>query len=182
MLHFACEREKSARLTNLIPKTLFYLSAQCADNQILAEPSKDIDFRTACWLRKNKTSTILCGTRISRDCSQTGNFAQHARRHCMRRNLGLPRSQFAQSLKNLFDRLRQCLGNSGCRRHGVIAQDIECSIHCCPPVHSHWTHSGDLAPRTLTNWTPMKPVPIWPALTTTAGFEVQERPRCKHCK
>ena len=32
------------------------------------------------------------------------------------------------------------------------------------------------APRTLANWIPMKPVPTWPAVTTTVGFEVQERP------
>ena len=33
-----------------------------------------------------------------------------------------------------------------------------------------------LAPRTLANWIPMKPVPTWPAFTTTVGFEVQECP------
>ena len=32
------------------------------------------------------------------------------------------------------------------------------------------------APRALANWIPMKPVPTWPAVTTTVGFEVQERP------
>ena len=31
-------------------------------------------------------------------------------------------------------------------------------------------------PRTLASWMPMKPVPTWPAVTTTGGFEVQERP------
>ena len=32
------------------------------------------------------------------------------------------------------------------------------------------------APRTLANWIPMKTVPTWPAVTTTVGFEVWERP------
>ena len=32
------------------------------------------------------------------------------------------------------------------------------------------------APRTLASWIPIKPVPTWLAVTTTVGFEVQERP------
>ena len=32
------------------------------------------------------------------------------------------------------------------------------------------------APRTLASWIPMKPVATWPAVKTTVGFEVKERP------
>ena len=49
-----------------MPKILFDLSVQCANDQILAKPSNEIVFWTSCWQRKSESSAILCGTGLSR--------------------------------------------------------------------------------------------------------------------
>ena len=35
--------------------------------------------------------------------------------------------------------------------------------------------------RTLTNWTPMRPVPTWPALTIIVDLRSRSARRCRHC-
>ena len=112
---------------------------------------------------------------------------------------GLPRSRSAQSQKDcsIARQLPHAWETQVVEDdvHGVIAQGIEDVLHMV--VHHDTAPSPFTktmpspvdavitvpAPRALASWTPMKPVPPWPAITTTVGFEVQGAPAsCRHCK
>ena len=52
-----------------MPKTLFDLSVQCANNHILANLPTILTFGRLDGKRKNEATAILCGTGLSRDSS-----------------------------------------------------------------------------------------------------------------